>query len=38
MATDYGAEVVEALETLYFVLAVLLTAELVTPGQVKVDW
>ena len=37
MATDYGAEVAATLETLYFVLAVLLTTELVTPGQAKVD-
>ena len=38
MATDYDAYVVATLETLYFALAVLVTAELVTPGQAKVNW
>ena len=32
MATDYGAYEVATLETLYLVLAVLVTDELVTPG------
>ena len=38
MATDYCAYVVATLETLYIALAFLVTAELVTPGQEKVNW
>ena len=37
MATDYGAEFVANLETLYFVTAVLVTAELVTLVWAKTE-